>query len=86
MVASNAYWQEVFLLSPDAEISCPLIRGIGATETPRIFFFNAFLNSVMISFSLQAETGFWKQRGKDQGGLFITAAEKYAEPKIVVRN
>ena len=39
----------------------------------------------MISFSLQADTGFWKQRGKDQGGLFITAAEKHVEPQIVVR-
>lgn len=39
----------------------------------------------MISFSLQADTGFWKQRGKDQGGLFITAAEKHSEPQIVVR-
>lgn len=73
MVASNAYWQEqwllrdeVFLLSPSAEISCPLTRGIWATETPQIFLFNAFLDFVMISFSLQAETGFWKQRGKDQ--------------------
>ena len=39
----------------------------------------------MISFSLQADTGFWKQRGKDQGGLFITAAEKHVEPQMVVR-